>query len=87
MDTQSPSATTYKWNPKTRSGYRLFFDAASARAGRSHPFHVQDWNCRSIVQSWDCESLEEAVDTLKHLFVVDREREIASLRRLFGQDA
>lgn len=71
MFDHNQNAIHYKWDPKTRTGFKLRFDAEGAAKGGHRCYHVEDWTFHTVTNDWPCEDLDEALDVLNHFFTLD----------------
>ena len=85
MNAASREVVTYKWNPKTSSGYRLRFDRNYPRKGLRRRYVLEAWDNLTIVDDWGCDTVEEMVRVLESLFEVDEQKEIESIRHKFEE--
>jgi hypothetical protein len=73
----------YKWDPKTETGYRLRFDASTARLGGRRCYHVEDWTHHVVMDDWGCKSLDEALGILRDFIDIDVGQERHRLQAQF----
>lgn len=79
MLNQTQNVICYKWDDRTRTGYRLRYDIETAMKGGHYCYHVEDWTYHTVTNEWQCQTLEDAVKVLNHLFDIDVEQELGRL--------
>jgi hypothetical protein len=87
MSTSPTNYFSYKWDPKTGSGYRLRFNKDYPHGGLHRRYVLEDWTNLTIVDDWGCDTAEEMIRLMGNLFHIDRKKELANIRQRFEDRA
>jgi hypothetical protein len=87
MNTSPSNYFTYKWDSKTGSGYRLRFDKNYPRGSLHRRYVLEDWANLTIVDDWGCDTPEEMIRLMGNLFDIDGNKELATIRQKFEDQA